>query len=157
MTEPPVPHIRGGALISDRAAYIIAKLLPDRERIAQTLNASPLDETYREDTLLAIEAIELEAKRWQLTVREQQRHQQAASAQAVPHRKPHAESRPASATASLADMVNTATAASDLDLTTRQVTALAATGKLGQSTKNGRDWQIDAAAVADYKPRKKEL
>lgn len=138
MSDPQPPNIRG-ALVAGPAAYALSRAL-DRDEIAERLDARGLSEQWREHALLALEAIDREALAWREQVMSASgrdsgyRSDTVASSEEMEHGH---------------GFITIAAAADRLGYTARHVRRLANSGDLA-GCRDGRDWQLDAAAVEHF-------
>lgn len=128
-----------GALVAGHTAYALAVVV-DRYEIAKRLDACGASPHLRAQVLDVLDAIDLEAETWRST---QAPHiQPLASASGIRNGQPPE-------VPSTSNAMTCSQAAAQLKVSTRQVRALAAAGRL-PGRRHGRDWLLERAGVNAY-------
>jgi excisionase family DNA binding protein len=146
-----IPHIRG-ALISGPAAHALARVL-DREEITARLTAKGYGERWRELVLRTLEAIESEAGTWRLEAEEHLRREREVSSANGTTAVPQDGAEQSSGAMTLTDTTTVGDAAVTLGCSDSYVRRLARRGVL-PGRRDGNEWHLDAAAVADRAARR---
>lgn len=134
MTDPAIPPQIRGALIHGPAAHVLAQIL-HRDHVLEQLTRAGYSKAWRDLAGGAMTAIGLEAQAWRRSALAEVDRQRRGTAEL-----PQSEEVPES------QAMTTASAAAVLNVTTRQVRNLAASGKV-PATRHAGAWRLDPAAV----------